>query len=516
MKSTPSLAKLVNKNNWPKALLAILAGGLITLSLEPFNFWLASFFAPLVLWRLLVNAPIKQAIFLGWLFGLGLFGSGASWVFVSIYYHSATPFVLALLLTFLFIAFLACFYALFAWVFSKYLAQASALLAFPAWWLLIELLRSWLFTGFPWLLLASGHLTSPLTGWLPLVGVYATGYLIVFASLAAYLLFQEFIKAKQKQLPFFTEAINKSTLGLVISLLVIFSVGLGFKYYEWTQPTGEKLSLGLVQPNTAQADKWNPNKRFEILRNHLELTQNLADVDLIIWPETSIPLRAEEAQSFFNLVLQEASPNTGLISGLITYASSGDYYNSLVTTGAANGNYDKVKLVPFGEYVPLEGLVRGITDFFDLPMSGFSKGQNHPTSLSFNHTQIAPLICYEVAYPDFSARQAKTANWLLTVSNDAWFGESLGPLQHLQLARLRALESGKPLVRVTNTGISGLVNNLGQLEVVLPRFTATSAQVELTPYTGQTPYSQITSLPWLLISLFLLFLARIQVTRLEL
>lgn len=488
---------------WPR-LLAVLAGSLITLSLAPVNFWPASLLAPLLLWRLLINTPLKQAVILGWLFGLGLFGSGASWVFVSIYYHSATPLAVALLLTSLFIAFLACFYAFFAWVFSRYLAQAPALLAFPALWLLVEMLRSWLFTGFPWLLLASGHLNSPFTGWLPLVGVYATGFLLVLAALAGYLLIEGLLKARQKQQSFFTQAISKHNLGLALCLLIIFGTGLGFKHYEWTQPTGETLSLGLVQPNTAQADKWQPEKRFEILRNHLELTQNLAGADLILWPETSIPLFAQEADSFFSLVLQQTNPNAGLISGLITYKSANDYYNSLVSAGAASGSYDKVKLVPFGEYVPFESLIRGITDFFNLPMSGFSQGKNYPSQLSFNNSQIAPLICYEVAYPNFSAKQAKAANWLLTVSNDAWFGESLGPLQHLELAQLRALESGKPLVRVTNTGISGLVSHLGQLEVSLPRFTASSAKLELAPREGQTPFSQLTTWPWLILSLLLL------------
>lgn len=497
---------------------ACLAGCLITLSLEPFNFWLASLLAPVILWRLITHqSKPKRAAVLGWLFGLGMFGSGVSWVFVSIYYQSATPLFLAVLLTLAFIAFLAGYLALLAYLQVKLFSNTNPLLTWPALWVLIELLRSWLFTGFPWLLLGTAQLNSPLTGWLPIVGVYGVSFLTVLTGVALYVLCNKIYLTKTKKLAFTVkQRFISDFLPLGLVLIFSFGVGIGFKGYEWTQPTGEVLQLGLVQPNIEQADKWRAEERLNILRQHLDLTLQLGELDLIIWPETSIPLSGKEADNFFQLALNRSASASSLISGLVTYDDKGNYYNSLVSRGEQQEEYRKVKLVPFGEYVPLEAWLRQITDFFNLPMSGFSRGDNYPAQMTVKDTQLAPLICYEVAYPDFSAQQGKQANWLLTVSNDAWFGDSLGPLQHLQLAKQRALEAGKPLVRVTNNGISGLVNPQGELVVSLPRFTATSEKVELQPYLGTTPFSWLTSYPVLAVSLFLLFLGRKLASRLEL
>lgn len=482
-------------------LLALGAGCLITLSLEPFNLWFFSFLAPLSLGLLLRQLSAKQAALRGWLFGLGVFGSGASWVFVSIHDHSATPTPVALLLTCAFIASLAVFFALHAWIWCRFLNpahctdkawnQLTALVSWPALWVLMEVLRSWAFTGFPWLLLGTAHLDSFYSGWVPLLGVYGLSALSVLTGQLIFLACTAWQKKWQQ-------------LTTISALLLLIGTGLALNKHDWTQPDGASLSLGLVQGNIAQADKWQRNKFREIINTYLQLSHALGPVDIIIWPETALPLLADAAQPYMQRALTKANSQASLISGLVDKAAPNSYYNGIYTAGASTDFYHKVKLVPFGEYLPLENYLRGLTDFFNLPMSSFVPGHKHPALLEVAGTKIAPLICYEVAYPDFSARQAQDSNWLLTISNDAWFGASLGPLQHLQLARFRALETGRPMARVTNNGITALIDHKGTVQAQLPQFTRGSLQVNLQPRSGTTPFMLSGSQPLIVLSLVIL------------
>lgn len=473
-------------------LLALLAGGLITLSFAPFNLWPLSFLAPLAFWLLLNSLTNKQALFRGWLFGVGVFGSGASWVYVSIQEHSGTPAFIAVTLTWAFVASLACLFALQAWLWQRFFSNTHALISWPALWVLMEALRSWLFTGFPWLLLGTAHLSTPYSGWAPVLGVYGlTGISVLSGLLIFYSLRPRVIYWQR---------------GLAISLLVFLPLaGLGLKQKQWTQTFDEPITLGMVQGNIPQEDKWRPAKRNEIIRHYLQLSHALGKVDLLLWPETALPLLPHQAQSILEMALEEAGEGAGLITGLASLAPNKEnYHNSLVTAGQAFGDYHKVKLVPFGEYLPFEQQLRGLVDFFNLPMSSFVSGEEHPASLQVGSTQVAPLICYEVAYPDFSANQAKGNHWLLTVSNDAWFGTSIGPLQHFEMARFRALETARPMARVTNNGITALIDHQGQVIDKLPQFVSGSLKASIQPRQGNTPFMLTGSLPLWIICLLLL------------
>lgn len=488
---TNLLFKLFNKL-YRGHLLALLAGGLITLSFAPFNLWPLSFLAPLAFWLLLKNITNKQALIRGWFFGFGVFGSGASWVYVSIHEHSGTPTLIAITLTWAFVASLACLFALQAWVWQRWLSNTHAVISWPALWVLMEALRSWLFTGFPWLLLGTAHLTTPFSGWAPVLGVYGLSGISVLVGILAYYLLHPATKHWQRAL----------TLSLVIALPL---AGIYFKGKTWTHSHGEPITLGMVQANIAQKDKWNPAKQREIIRSYLQLSHQLGEVDLLLWPETALPLMTSHAQTYLDLALLEAGDQASLITGLASLApNQKNYYNSLISAGQAKGDYHKVKLVPFGEYLPFEQQLRGLIDFFDLPMSSFISGEEHPASLQAATTKIAPLICYEVAYPDFTAKQALNTHWLLTVSNDSWFGRSLGPLQHFEIARFRALETGRPMARVTNNGITALIDHQGQVIAQLPQFASTTLKGSLQPREGATPFMLTGSLPLWIFCLLLL------------
>lgn len=486
---------------WGGHLLALLAGGLITLSLAPFNIWLLSLLAPLAFWWLLQNLTTRQTLVRGWLFGLGVFGSGASWVYVSIHEHGGTPPLLAGMMTWSFVAGLALFFALQAWIWQRWFCKTSVLISWPALWVLMEALRSWLLTGFPWLLLGTAHLNSPFSGWAPVLGVYGVSGLSVLAGLLV------FYTLKPSQ------AFKHRAASLVF-LLVLMAAGLGFKHQQWTQPYGEPLEIGLVQGNIPQQEKWDPIQQRQIIQQYLQLSQQLGELDLLIWPETALPLLPRQAEPYLRRALQQAGEQAGLITGLPSRAEEqGRYYNSLVTAGTARGEYHKVKLVPFGEYVPMESLLRGLIEFLDLPMSSFIPGNSHPANLQVRDTLVAPLICYEVAYAGFSARQAHQSHWLLTVSNDSWFGTSIGPLQHFEMARFRALETARPMARATNNGITALIDHQGQVITRLPQFEAAVLKGSLQPREGTTPFMQTGPLPLWLLCMLLLEWQRYQLRR---
>lgn len=470
------LNRLLQKNSLT-SLLALPAGALITLSQAPFDFWPLSLLAPLLLLLLLQDTTPGQAALRGWLFGLGVFGSGASWVYVSIHEHGQASALLASALTLGFVAGLALFFALHAWIWQRGFSKVNPLLGWPALWILMEGFRSWFLTGFPWLLLGTAHLESPFSGWVPILGVYGVSGLAVVTGLLVY-------RATQPQ-----QTPRSRLLWLAPAALLLVS-GWLLQQKEWTHPVGEPLQLGMVQGNVAQEDKWDPAKLRQIIQRYLSLTYQLGDQpDLLLWPETALPLLPDQAGVFLEGALLRAKEGAGLISGLPMLADApGRYHNGLLATGTAQGEYHKVKLVPFGEYVPLEKQLRGLIAFFDLPMSSFDSGQQYPALLEYGGTRIAPMICYEVAYAGFTARQASNSHWLLTVSNDSWFGTSIGPLQHFQIARMRALETGRSLARVTNNGITALVDHRGRVVERLPQFEAGVLLASIQPREGSTPF----------------------------
>lgn len=485
-KASDSGAQVIPR--WQVLTLAPLAGILITLSLAPFSIWPSAILGCAIYAYLLASCSTGQAAWRGWLFGAGLFGSGVSWVFVSIHVYGNASTPLALFLTCIFCAGLAILHALQAWLYARFVRPlpGGMLLGFSALWVAGEWLRSWLFTGFPWLYLGYAHVDTWLAGWAPVTGVFGLSFAVAFTSSCLFLAW----RSRQT-------ATLLSYGGL---LATMWGGGLLLKPIEWVAPASQlPVSVALYQPNISLERKWDRSQYQSILNQYERALRPLFSQDLVLWPESAVPRVYDDARAFFDPIARRAAlSDTTLITGVPTRDGDGRYFNSIVALGQGSGQYDKQRLVPFGEYVPLEHWLRGLIDFFDLPMSNFSRGSSSQGPLQAGNHRIAPLICYEIVYPELTARSARQAELLVTISNDSWFGHSLGPLQHLQMARMRALENGRYLLRGTNNGISAIINHRGQIVAKSEQFVETTVVGDAQVMLGHTPFTSFGSLPLLL------------------
>ncbi|MDN3520434.1 apolipoprotein N-acyltransferase [Halomonas ramblicola] len=467
-------------------LLALAAGVLTTLTASPFELWWLGPVAVGLVYLGLHGLTPGQAALRGWCYGVGLFGSGASWVYVSIHDYGYTGVPLALFLTGLFVAGLALFLAATLWLYRLVTGPRLAFLSFAGAWVLGEWLRTWLFTGFPWLLLGSAHVDSPLAPWAPIGGVYLLSLITALTGTLG------------------VECLRRRWWAAApIAVLWLAPLALPA---QWTTPAGDPLRVALLQGNLPQLIKWTPEGQREAARTYRTLTlAQPDDVDLIVWPEAALPMLEEEARPILERVQSNLAPDTALLTGILQRDGSGLYYNSVIGLGNAEGEYRKAHLVPFGEYLPLESLLAGTIAFFDLPMPTMTPGAEGQGPIHAAGTTIGNAICYEIIYADRVAEQARGAELLLTVSNDTWFGRSIGPLQHLQMARLRALENGRYLIRATSNGVTAIVDPQGRVTARAPQFETASLSGEAVPMAGLTPYTRTGSWPaWLLAALMVL------------
>ena len=487
---TLSLAAVPLPSSRIATLLALIAGALVPLAFAPFDLWPLAMLGLLGLALLVHRQSGRSALWRSFCFGVGLYGVGASWVFVSIHVHGNAPIPLAALMTGLFVVFIALVFSLPFLIYGRWFSHRplALMVAFPLLWLLGEWLRSWLLTGFPWLYLGYGHLESWLAGWAPILGVMGVGLIMVLsAGLIAHWL--PLWHAKIRPRP--------HHWGLTVLILALWPAGLALKQTAWTDISTTPISVGMVQPNIPQELKWRPEFMQPTLDRLMAMSDDLWHHDWLIWPEAAIPQVYHRMLPFLDQIHSQATlTDTALISGIIyDDPHQRQYYNSLAGFGTALGLYHKRRLVPFGEYVPLENWLRGLIHFFDMPTSIIDQGPAHQRGIQVGERLISPSVCYEVAYPDLVASSARDTQVLLTVSNDAWFANSLGPLQHMQMARMRALETGRYLVRSTNNGISAIVNPQGQITVRSEQFVAQTLSGDVYPAQGMTPFMRWGSWP---------------------
>jgi len=480
-------------------LAALAAGAALTGAFAPFELWPVAVLSPLTLLALIVRLTPGTAALRAWYFGLGMFGTGASWVYVSIHQYGSAPVPLAAGLTLLFCMGLALFPALTFGAWARWLRErrGGVVPGFAAAWVLGEWWRSWFLTGFPWLDLGYSQLDGPLRGWAPVTGVYGIGLMLAFSASALYLAA--------------TRAHGRGT-ALVVAALA-WLTGPLLARVEWTHPQGEEISVAMVQGNIAQELKWKPGELESIIDTYTRLSDGLWGTDLVVWPEAAVP-------AYLDLVVDRLGPiaaraaqsGSTLLLGIPTRDASTDRprgfdaFNSVALIGADSGLYHKRRLVPFGEYVPLERWLRGLIAFFDLPMSSFSRGPAQQAPLTVHGVRVAPSICYEIVYPVPVAAGAAEAAILMTVSNDTWFGASIGPLQHLQMARMRALETGRPLVRATNNGVSALIDSHGAVMTRGGQFTQEIIRGVVQPSGGLTPFVRWRAWPVLLLCVLMIAL----------
>ena len=507
--------------NWLSVSVLLFSGALLPLAFAPYGLWPCALISTAVFYHLLHAQPAKRCSLRAFIFGLGLFGHGASWVYVSIHDFGFTGVPLAILLTGLFVIFLSFVFSLPFYIYGHVYGQGhntgsgkkssryslNSILLFSAIWVIGEWLRSWLFTGFPWLYIGYGHIDSPLASFAPIGGVFFLSFLSLTLScfllniaISLYRTLSKMGSAKKN-----VRSRNRAAAIQAIAVVATLVVGFILNNVEWTEKVDEPQTVSLVQPNVSLERKWDPYSSPGILEELDDAANEHWHSDIQVWPEAAIPSLYHDIQFYIDDVQNRATnTQTNVISGVL-YDNQEPFeiYNSIIGIGSASGVYFKQKLVPFGEYVPLEDYLRGVIAFFDLPNSIIRRGPYRSNAITAktqtNHNYIvAPFICYEVVYPDFVAANSADADLLVTISNDAWFGRSIGPHQHLEMVRMRALENQKYFARSTNTGISAIINHHGKITLSSKQFVqdVITGTVELR--TGQTPFTILGSYPIIL------------------
>ncbi|WP_259337964.1 apolipoprotein N-acyltransferase [Colwellia sp. RSH04] len=485
-----------NKLNW----LCMLAGLSLVFAYAPYALWWLSLIAPLVLIHAVKVSPTaKQAAIYGLFFAFGWFASGISWVHVSIDQFGGLPLIISLLLMLLLCLYLAIYPALACYLTYR-LSQKNTinLWLFPSLWLFTEYLRSVVMTGFPWLSLGYSQINSPLSVFAPVIGEVGITFILLSLIVAIYQLIT-FIAASGFQKKICSPIQAVTVIALTFALTFIINT------QQWVKVTGKQVSVALIQGNIEQSIKWQPEQEWPTMLKYLDLTRVNYDADIIIWPESAIPAMEPAVQDFLSTVNQSALFNEStIITGIINYNfESKEYFNALITLGKKNADddlgyfynhsnrYYKNHLLPIGEFVPFQEWLRPIAPLFNLPQSSFSRGNYVQSNLIANDLAILPLICFEIAFPSqLAANLTQETDMILTVSNDAWFGDSHGPHQHLDMARMRALEFGKPLLRSTNNGISATIDHLGNISAIIPQFEEAVLKANVALVSGSTPYSQ--------------------------
>ena len=463
------------------------AGALVPVAFAPFGYYPLMILALVMLFLLLPGLAPAAAFRLGMSFGLGMFGAGVNWVYISIHYFGHSPLPAAIGVMLLLVAFLSLFPALLAYAYARLEnrlpSQVRGLVLFlPAGWVLLEWMRSWLFTGFPWLNIGYTQVDAPLAGYSPLLGVYGVGWLVALsAGLIAWSL---------------RMSGRRRWLGPVLLVLAWFGGDL-LKRIDWTEAAGAPLRVSLVQGNIPQDEKWDPQQQRLTLEKYLGLTraewypQGRPKADLVIWPETAVPAFHHQVADEFLTPLSAEARRAGsdLLTGIpVLDREKWEYYNAVISLGAEEGAYYKHHLVPFGEYLPLRSLFGSLLQVMPLPVADFSSGGLDQPLIEAAGYPVGVSVCYEIIFGEEVITQLPQAAFLVNVSNDAWFGDSLAPHQHLEMARMRALETGRFLLRATNTGISAIIGPDGKLRERGPQFETVVVRGEIEPRNGATPY----------------------------
>ena len=465
--------------------LCIAAGAILPLGFAPFGMFpvvFASLAALFLAWR--GCATPRRALLRGWLFGVGSFGVGMTWIHESFRFGNV-PDALAPVLTVGFVACLALYPAVLGWVVVRVAPAGDAprlLAVYPAAWTLWEWLRGWALTGFPWLQIGYSQIDGPASGWLPVVGVHGTGALVAFAAGAlAWMLLGRAWRA----------------FAVLAVAGALWGAGALLARIDWVQPAGPALNVALVQGNIAQDQKWRPEMREPTLKLYTALTRAHFDADLVVWPESAVPGFLDTLDTFTDGIREEAiSRGSAVLAGVpVREGRRGPYLNAVVMLGPEAGVYYKRRLVPFGEYLPFGFVLRPVVEALEIRLADFSPGPQEQAPIRLGPYTLGVTVCYEIAFASAVRLDLPRAALLVTVSNDAWFGTSIGPHQHLEIARVRAAEAGRWLVRATNTGLSAVISPRGEVRGSLPQFETAAGTFEVVPMDGATPYMRFGDVP---------------------
>lgn len=471
------------------------SGLLIPLGFAPFHCPGLTILGVGLLFFELQSAPPKRAFIAGFVFGLGLFGLGVSWVYVSIHEYGHVNSIGSSLITLLFVIYLAIYPGVVAFAYTS-LAPKHELLRscflFSALWCLSEYLRANLMGGFPWLLLGFGQIDTPLKYLLPMIGVYGVSFVTCLA--ASFLVCCTLSTQKHRY----------TWLIAFISILITPAV---LKHHQWSTVSSTPLSVGVIQANLSMRDKWDESLYWQLLEKYKKgIDQLVGKNKLIVMPESAIPLPMSYVSEFLEVINDKATRMGGSVLLGIPQQSAeeGFYYNTMVALGVAKGDYLKQHLVPFGEFIPRPFIK--LINWLGLPTANLKPGKKNQSLIQINNHPIASLICYELAYPELLRQQLPEAEWIVSVSDDGWFGHSLAMYQQLQIAQVLSIQSSRYQVVANNDGLSALVDTAGNITTSLEAFSAGLLEGYIFPARGISPWVYLGDMPALIFSILIFLL----------
>ncbi len=492
---------------------APIAGLLLTLSFAPFDYSGLALLALAFLFAAWLNISAKRAALRGYLFGLGAFGSGVTWVYISMHDFGGAGVFGSGLLTALFAAFWALFPALAGYLSVKMQGPSRVVLV-PVIWILVEYFRGYLLlNGFPWLQIAYSQIETPLAGYIPVLGAYGTGFIVALTASVVVEIVRtiaqrcgggEFIRpGRLTNLPgadlhwpegcMTGKSCMNSPLQLIVLLAILWGTGGWLRNQTWTHEIGQPIRVSMIQGNIGQDQKWRPENKINTLLKYKRMTEEHWDSQVIIWPETAIPAYLDQVeQNFLAPLANDAKQhNTDLIISVpVQEQSPIKNFNAVITLGKEQHMYRKTHLLPFGEYLPLKPLSGFVLDMIHIRLGNFTPGAIDQPLLKAGGYPFITLICYEDAFGALSIRGLPDAAFLVNVTNDGWFGDTIEPHQHMQMARMRAMETGRFLLRATNTGTTAIVSPMGEIINQAPLFQETALTGMITPMGGMTPYAR--------------------------
>lgn len=479
------------------AFIAFIAGALFCLALAPFYHWWLALLSPAILYLSVSQQTPKQSFWIGWCFGFGLWFFGAFWLYTSIHVYGDTPAWLSVIMIAAMAAIMALFTALSTWAYRRFFPETP--LTFAPIWVLFEWSKTWVFTGFPWLFVGYAFTERFLDHYAPLFGVFGVSFVAVLLACAA------------------VEIARKRWLWLLPTGLLLIAAWAASQLQFVSPKAAKPLRVSLIQGNIPQDLKWLTEYQGQTLRIYAVLSSKEWGRDLIVWPESSIPMFQTDIPDFLKLVDQHATKTkTAWVTGIPYWdvkasaqANQPLYYNSMLALGdQASGLYRKQRLVPFGEYIPLAGWLHWVLPALqnDPAMAGFSRGAANQAPFNIKGHKLAAAICYEVAYPNLTRRNAASSDFVVTVSNDAWFTGTAGPLQHLQMVQMRAKENGRWFIRATNTGVTAFIDHNGHIVSRTYQDQKAILRGNLPAMQGRTLYSYLSDWPVMIVSVLLLLL----------
>jgi apolipoprotein N-acyltransferase len=489
-----------------RAVLALAAGAALAASFAPLNLWPLAVLCPALLMWLWQDAPAREAARLGFCFNAATFAAGTYWLYISIHGFGRAPIWLAFVLMLGLVAIMGLYHAALGLAAARWLPRTGVarwLIALPASWLLVEWWRGWFLSGFSWLSLGYSQTDTWLAGFAPLVGVYGISALLLVSAGA---------------LATLALGTRRARLIAAIVLVVPWLSGAVLRQVSWTHASGAPVSVAVIQGAIPQDQKWLDTNKDTTLKLYQALTEKVLGVGLIVWPESAPASVANEIVPYINHLYTEArAHHSALVMGVLRAesvpagkggAGSEDetrYFNSVLALDDTASWYDKHHLVPFAEFFPVPHFVRSWLRLMSLPYSDFTPGAAEQPPLPAAGLQLGATICYEDAYGSSMLTVLRRADALVNVTNDAWFGHSTARHQHFQIARMRALEAGRYLVRAANDGISAVVGPHGEVVARAREFQPLVLVSRIVPLRGLTPYAVVGN--WLIVSLAAMALA---------